>query len=393
MKRFLAGCSFFAVIATVSLVASQVTVVKQAEYANPKLLFAGISGNQAFSSHVQGALKSCDWFDVVTSGTAKYNLTGSVSGSRATVTVTGEKSFTVAVNIDSSNPKWTAYKLVDTVLNKIFNIPGICASKITFVAQNGRVKNVFTGYFDGTNIEQITANSTLCLEPSWGMNNSKIVYTLYQKNYTDIVAYDIRSKKTSRLANYPGLNNGGVISPNGQYLAMILSKDKKVALYVRNVNGGTSKRITKSEGVDGCPAWSPDSKKICFVSNMVAERPSLYISDFAANKIYPVRCLGSEAVNPSWSPDGSKIVYSAKVGNYTLAIYDISTGESTLVDMNAGGDWFSPSWAPDNRHVICSRRLNYFYQLYMVDTFSGRSIKICSSKMNLSSPDWSGLYK
>jgi TolB protein len=225
------------------------------------------------------------------------------------------------------------------------------------------------------------------------MNNSKIVYTFYHNNYTDVVAYDTKSRKTYRLANYPGLNNGGVISPNGQYLAMILSKDKKVALYVRNVNGGSSRRITNSEGVDGCPAWSPDNKKICFVSNMVAERPSLYISDFTTNKIYPVRCLGSQAVNPSWSPDGSKIIYSAKVGNFTLAVYDVNTGVSTLVEMNAGGDWFSPSWAPDSRHVVCSRRLDYFYQLYMVDTFTGRAIKICSSKMNLSSPDWSNLYK
>lgn len=392
MKRSLLVCSFFAFMVTFSLTASQVTVVKQAEYANPKLLFTGLSGNQEFSNYVFGALKGCDWFDVITSGNAKYNLSGSVSGGRASVTVTGEKSFTIAVNIDSNNPKWTAYKLVDAVLNKIFNIPGICASKIAFVAQRGKMKDIFIADFDGSNTKQITSNNTLCLEPSWGMNNSKIVYTLYQKNYTDIVAYDIKSRKTYRLANYPGLNNGGVISPNGQYLAMILSKDKKVALYVRNVNGGISRRITKSEGVDGCPAWSPDSKKICFVSNMIAERPSLYISDFTANKIYPVKCLGSQAVNPSWSPNGSKIVYSAKIGNFTLATYDINTGVSTLVDINSGGDWFSPSWAPDNRHVVCSRRLDYFYQLYMVDTFTGKTVKICSSKLNLSSPDWSNLY-
>ena len=392
MKRLFTICIFFT-FAITSLLPSQVTVVKQAEYANPKLFFSGISGDQQFANYVLGALKSCDWFDVITAGNAKYNLSGSVSSGRATITVTGEKSFSVAVNIDSSNPKWTAYKLVDAVLNRIFDIPGICASKIVFVAKNRNAKNIFIADFDGSSVKQITVYNTLCLEPEWGMNNSKIVYTLYQKNYTDIVAYDMNSKSSSRLANYPGLNNGGVISPNGQYLAMILSKDKKVALYVRNINGGASKRITKSEGVDGCPAWSPDSKRICFVSNMIAERPSLYISDFSTNKIYPVRCLGSEAVNPSWSPDGSKIVYSAKIGNYILAVYDVNTGESIMVELNADGDWFSPSWAPDSRHVICSRRLDYFYQLYMVDTFTGKAIKICPSKMNLSSPAWSALYK
>ncbi len=395
MKKFIRLISYLSIFSAVACLATQITVVKQAGFSNPKLLFSPMSGNQEFSNYVLGDLKNCGWFEVVSSGTAKYNITGSVSVSSATVTVSGEQNFSVSVNIDSSNPKWSSYKLVDAVLNKIFNIPGVCASKIVLVAQNGKNKDLCISDFDGSNVKQITSSNNLTLEPSWSMGNSLIVYTLIHNNYADVVGLNLNTNRNTILANFPGLNNGGVISPNGKQMAVILSKDKNVDLYVKDVYGSGIRRITKGKGtVAGCPTWSPDGKKICFVSNMKMERPSLYIADITTNKIYPIQTIGGEAVNPSWSPDGSKIVYSAKMGgNYTLGIYDIAKGVSNLVDINSAGDWFSPSWAPDSRQVVCSRRLNYFSQLYVVDTFTGEARKLVSSRMNVTSPSWSELYK
>lgn len=395
MKKIIRFLSCLAVFSALSCFAAQITVVKQAGFANPKLLYGGISGSQEFANFVQSNLKNCGWFEVVSSGPAWYNLSGSVSGSRATVNVTGDKNFSVSINIDSSNPKWSSYKLVDAVLNKIFDIPGICASRLVFVTQHGSKKDLCISDFDGSNVKQVTALNSLALEPSWSMNNSMIVYTLIHNNYADVVGLNLKSQKNTILANFPGLNSGGTISPNGKQMAVILSKDKNVDLYVKDAYGRGIRRITKGNGaVAGCPTWSPDSRKICFVSNMKMERPSLYIADMAANKIYPVPTVGGEAVNPSWSPDGSKIVYSAKMGrNYTLAVYDVAAGVSNLIDINSAGDWFRPSWAPDSRQVICARRLNYFSQLYIVDTLSGEARQILNSKMNLTSPSWSELYK
>ena len=395
MKKIIRIFSYLAVFSAFACFAAQITIVKQAGFANPKLLYGGMTGNQEFSNFVQSDLKNCGWFEVTSSGTARYNLSGSVSGSRATVNVSGEKNFSVSVNIDPSNPKWSSYKLVDAVLNKIFNIPGICASKFVFVAQHGNQKDLLISDFDGTNLKQVTSNNAITLEPSWSMNNTMIVYTLIHNNYADVVGLNLNSRKNTILANFPGLNNAGTISPNGKQMAVILSKDKNVDLYVKDAYGKDVRRITKGKGtVAGCPTWSPDSRKICFVSNMKMERPSLYIADLATNKVYPVPTVGGEAVSPSWSPDGSKIVYSAKMGgNYTLGVYDVATGVSSLVDLNSAGDWFSPSWAPDSRQVVCSRRLNYFSQLYIVDTLSGGARQVLNSKMNLTSPSWSELYK
>jgi len=74
-----------------------------------------------------------------------------------------------------------------------------------------------------------------------------------------------------------------------------------------------------------------------------------------------------------------------------LAVYDVKAKKSSTVKINDIGNWMCPSWAPDGRHVVCSRVLNYHFQLYIVDTWTGKSKKLLKSKMNLSSPSWSGL--
>ena len=101
--------------------------------------------------------------------------------------------------------------------------------------------------------------------------------------------------------------------------------------------------------------------------------------------------LGSESVSPSWSKDG-KIAYSAKLGNYTVAIVDAEVKKAPARSKQqygplklGKGDWESPSWAPDNRHVVCSRN----YGIYVVDTWKGTARQILGGKSKLSLPDWS----
>jgi TolB protein len=392
-KCFISFITILFIACTVN--ANQITVVKQATANNPKLIFKGITGNTTFSKYILSDLKKCGWFDVVSSGTSKYTVSGKASGTQIEIYVRGASSFNVSVKINSKNPKWTSYQLVDHVLKKLFGINGICAAKIAFVTQSstGKTKEIFTCNFDGSEIKQISNNGSLSLEPSWSMNNKLLVYTFYRGNYVDVVGYNFNKKKLYNLANFPGLNNAGVISPNGKFLAVILSKDKKIELYIKQINSTRLRRVTNNDAVEGTPCWAPDSLNICYASNLKYGRPGLYVYNIATKKTTRIKTVGSEALSPSWSPSGKKIVYSAKFGrHYTLAVYDVKTGTSSTFGLNAAGDWFSPSWAPDNRHIICSRKLNYKSQLYVVDTWTGKARKLLSSGLNLTSPDWSSLY-
>jgi TolB protein len=97
-------------------------------------------------------------------------------------------------------------------------------------------------------------------------------------------------------------------------------------VYVMSSDGSGVTRLTSSPGFDVAPAWSPDGSKIVFAS----DRDNIVIGPAAvATKIYVMNADGSAQTritdgttvdaNPSWSPDGTQIVFSRAVRTCTPA--------------------------------------------------------------------------
>ena len=74
------------------------------------------------------------------------------------------------------------------------------------------------------------------------------------------------------------------------------------------VTGKNQKRLTVNPARDESPAWSPDGKKIAFVSNrnnVNKDRVQIWVID--ADGKNPIRLTdGLVDANPDWSPDGKK---------------------------------------------------------------------------------------
>ena len=292
--------------------------------------------------------------------------------------------------------KKTADKLVDDILKKLFNIPGICSSRLAFCVETSPgIKDIAISDISGKNVMKVTGNNTLCVEPEWTPDGKFLIYTIYGKSYADIVQFDVAQRRSRRLAQYPGLNSGGTVSPNGKTLALILSRDNIIELYIKSMDGSALRRLTNSPAAEGCPVWSPRGNQICFASDAaVSNRPGLYTIDVpAGNNMHKLQTVGSEAVSPSWSPD-DKIVYSAKMGEYTLAVLNLKGGDCDVMTgpiVKAGGSWESPSWAPDNRHIVCQRVTGKRSAIYVVDARTGKFKEIVGGKYNCSMPNWSKL--
>jgi Tol biopolymer transport system component len=141
-------------------------------------------------------------------------------------------------------------------------------------------------------------------------------------------------------------------------------------------SGGGQRKLGSSPGIEGWISWSPDSKRIVYmsaVSDRVAEPPpvaapapgpgdaapgrtsgnehDIFIRDIASGQ--PIRLTDAPGTDggPSWSPDGSTIVFhSERSGDLEIWSIPASGGDAIQLTHAPGYD-LSPSWTPDGSRV------------------------------------------
>ncbi len=117
--------------------------------------------------------------------------------------------------------------------------------------------------------------------------------------------------------------NEPVISPDGKWVAFSavdvnLEKNTKTPhLWVVPATGGDAKQLTSGPGEDR-PRWSPDGKKLAFVSDRDGA-PQVWTWDFDATTVSlsgepaKITSLSTGADGELWSPDGSTILFTSEV--------------------------------------------------------------------------------
>ncbi|MFA4944012.1 MAG: hypothetical protein WC789_04845 [Lentisphaeria bacterium] len=368
-----------------------IDIRKTAGQENPGLHLAEFSGSPATKARLEATLRRCGWFTILPSPRgASYILTAVESGPalELTVTAAGGATFSLRQPARSRQPEWTLYQAVDQLIERLFKVPGPCASTIAFVNGKGGYKEIVTCHFDGSGIQQLTFSRSIATEPSWGPRGS-LVYTLYQNNYTDVVLVDTLSRQQRRLSAFPGLNSSADLAPDGRFVALTLSRDRKVELYGMDVRTRGLRRLTHDAAVESSPCWSPDGARICYVSDL-PRSPKLYVIPAGGGRAQRLCSLGGEQVSPDWSAVANKICFATgSGGNYDLAVIAMDTPGQMAEVLTRGGVYEAPSWAPDGRHVACTKRAaGGRRQLVMFDTWLKRETPI-TAPGDLSLPSWS----
>lgn len=363
---------------------------------NPSLGIVRFEGGAEARSQLLNILQRCDWFKVLPdaqAGTAsvKLQVRHTAAGYEALVSRAGGADFSVQGQGTALN--LASYQLVDAILNKLFNVPAYCTRPIVFVVTaKNNTKELFRCYLDGQGQERLTFNQAISTEPAWGHSRA-LVYTLIKNNSLQIVLMDAGNKRQRVVSRASGLNSSPSLSPDGKWLALPLSQDRRVDLYAKNLADGSTRRLTQDVYVESSPCWSPDGKTICFVSDKVS-KPQLYLVPATGGQPQRLQLGGNECVSPDWSAVSNKLCYATKSnsGQYVIAVLDMANrnGMPTVITA-AAGDWEAPAWAPDGRHIVCTRTSGGKRDLYLVDSWL-RTIMPISQGGNVSLPAWAPAF-
>jgi TolB protein len=160
-------------------------------------------------------------------------------------------------------------------------------------------------------------------------------------------------------------------SPDGRRLAYVSFEGGRSAIYVQEVFTGQRRKITDFKGINGAPAWSPDGRKLAMALSKDGNL-DIHVLDLATNRLQAITRHYAIDTEPAWSPNGRYIVFTSDRGGkpqiYRVASFGGSAERVTFQNSyNARA-----SYAPDGKSLtFVTREDNGAYRIAVQDLESG----------------------
>ncbi|HLZ71967.1 MAG TPA: S9 family peptidase [Dehalococcoidia bacterium] len=173
--------------------------------------------------------------------------------------------------------------------------------------------------------------------------------------------------------------------------------DRRKHLYIAGLDGGF-RQLTDGDFSDDEPAWSPDGRRIVFVSarheNRDFDRVSdLFTVDVVSGAIEQLTDGTMTVASPAWSPDGLSIAFlgyrGPDDGPRHSRLWLIEPGgtarclsESLDLNLNTG---LPPVWAPDGRSILVGAHDRGAVPLLRIDATSGTVTRLIEGERTIAS--------
>jgi dipeptidyl aminopeptidase/acylaminoacyl peptidase len=181
------------------------------------------------------------------------------------------------------------------------------------------------------------------------------------------------------------------ISPDGKLVVFSRAyvdkmKDQNRAnLWLVDMTGGRLRELTSGTWRDSAPVWSPDGKRIAFLSDRDGTT-QLHVMWVETREVAQLTRLERAPASIAWSPDGSRIAFTQRVPDEEPIL------PIQLPKKPEGAQWAKgatvidrPAWASDG---VGSVPKGYTH-VFVIDAIQGGTPKqLTTGKFNHSNPEW-----
>lgn len=217
---------------------------------------------------------------------------------------------------------------------------------IAFHADPGGSDDLFLTTPDGSRRRRLTRGLEQVASPFWSPDGRRLAF-LAPVGSPDVYVIRPDGRGLRRLTSGGGFFDLAW-SPDSKRLAASRCAPPTCDLFVLSATQGRPRLLARESSQ---PAWSPDGRRIVFLSTRDGE-PEIYVADADGSGQRRLTDSPGEDADAAWSPDGSSIAFDSKrTGNSQIYVMrpDGSDQRRLVVD-----GWYDaqPRWSPGGRRIL-----------------------------------------
>ncbi len=169
----------------------------------------------------------------------------------------------------------------------------------------------------GGTATQLTPNDGHYEDFAWSPDSSKVVTISDRGNQTDVYVMDIKTKVLTRITNDNDTESDTHYAPDGKSVSFVKA-GAQPGLYVAPADGTVpARRIAIGNGINNeeyglgitSHAWSPDSKWLAFVRADRYENRDLWVVPVVGGTAINITRYPAGYSQPNFTPDGKKLLF------------------------------------------------------------------------------------
>jgi Tol biopolymer transport system component len=168
-------------------------------------------------------------------------------------------------------------------------------------------------------------------------------------------------------------------SPDGRRIAFVSWRDTLAgkwnlgpgSIYIMHFDpiagvGGNAFRLTDKGGNDTWPTWSPDGKRIAFQSDRGGDQ-DIWVINIDGSGLTNLTNSPSQDEHPAWSPNGTQIAFTSRRGGVRDVWVMGADGSNPVNLTNTGDRDRYPMWSPDGTRIAFNTKRDGDQEIYVMN--------------------------
>jgi len=245
------------------------------------------------------------------------------------------------------------------------------------------------------NITFLTDSPESELFPVWTADGNYILYTVHRDGSDNLESYKMKANGSE--IERTGIGEGNLtgfsdVNPNGTELLSTKSNGSQTGIYlVSLVNGTVTPVVDDPDKSEGWGAWCRLGKKIVYTQKSVDAPSQLWIVNRDGSGKSRLGTSENVGMGKDWCRLGLKIIYSANDSKEEPDLWTIEwhgTNQTQLTD-TPYGEW-DPSYSPDGKRIVYVSDEGGKPEIWLRDTKGSYKIRLTNNIGVIdSNPRWS----